>query len=150
MSSPKWSDEDLMQELREALGEPPVEDSIIRAAQAAFEWREADAELELLTLQAHSMLAATAVRAAGSPAPRTLTFSGERLSVEIEIDEKGIVGQLIPPQAAQVTLVTAAGRQASAEVDEVGCFTLPLPGPGPLRLDCQLNGDRFVTEWATA
>jgi hypothetical protein len=139
-----------MQDLREALSEAPVEASIISAARAAFEWRDADTELELLTLQANPLMAATAVRTAGSPPPRTLTFCGDRLSVEIEIDEKGIVGQLIPPQAAQITLVTAAGRQASAEVDEVGCFTLPVPGPGPLRLDCQLDGDRFVTEWATA
>ncbi|MEP7023591.1 MAG: hypothetical protein ABJB47_07205 [Actinomycetota bacterium] len=139
-----------MHELRGALREAPVEASIIRAAQEAYAWLDADAELELLTLQAQPATVAAAVRSGAPGAPRLLTFSGERLSVEIEIDDNGIVGQLIPPQAAQITLVTAAGPQASAEADEVGCFTLPMPAPGPLRLDCQLNGDRFVTEWATA
>jgi hypothetical protein len=149
VSSLRWTDEDLLQELGAALREAPVDDSIIAAAEAAFSWRTADEELELLTLEAETspgMLAA--VRGAGPAGPRTLTFRGDRLSVEIEIDDHGIVGQLIPPQPGQVTLVTSDGPQAAAQADEVGCFTLPLPPPGPMRLDCELNGDRFVTEWA--
>jgi hypothetical protein len=148
VSSLRWTDEDLLQELGAALREAPVEDSIIAAAEAAFSWRTADEELELLTLEAETSpgILAAAVRGAG-PAG-TLTFRGDRLSVEIEIDDHGIVGQLIPPQPGQVTLVTSDGPQAAAQADEVGCFTLPLPPPGPMRLDCELNGDRFVTEWA--
>ncbi|HEY1344359.1 MAG TPA: hypothetical protein VGF54_05215, partial [Streptosporangiaceae bacterium] len=58
-------------------------------------------------------------------------------------------GQLTPPQPGRVTLVTAEGPQATAQADEIGCFTFPPPAPGPLRLDCQLGGDHFVTEWVT-
>lgn len=149
MSSLRWTDEDLLQELGAALREAPVDDSIIAAAEAAFSWRTADEELELLTLEAETSPGTlTGVRGTGPAGPRTLTFRGDRLSVEIEIDDHGIVGQLIPPQPGQVTLVTSDGPQAAAQADEVGCFTLPLPPPGPMRLDCELNGDRFVTEWA--
>ena len=70
--------------------------------------------------------------------------------MEIEVEDNGIVVQLIPPQPGQVTLVTSDGPQAAAQADEVGCFTLPPPPPGPMRLDCELDGNRFVTEWANS
>jgi hypothetical protein len=150
VSSLRWTDEDLLRELGAAQREAPADDGIIAAAEAAFSWRTADEELELLTLETETILGALAgaVRGTGRAAPRTLTFRGEQLSVEIEIDDNGIVGQLIPPQPGQVTLVTSDGPQAAAQADEVGCFALPLPPPGPMRLDCELNGNRFVTEWA--
>ena len=150
MCSPGWTDDELLQELRAALQEEPVAESVIRAAQAAYTWRTVDAELELLSLDTSDELAAGAlVRGGGPGAQRSFAFHGERLSVEIEVDGAGIVGQLTPPQPGQVTLVTAAGPQATAEADEVGCFTFPAPAPGPLRLDCRLGADRFVTEWVT-
>jgi hypothetical protein len=148
--SPEWTDDELLQELRSALQEEPVAESVIRAAQAAFTWRTVDAELELLSLDAGDELAAGAlVRGGGPGAQRSFAFQGERLSVEIEVDGAGIVGQLTPPQPGQVTLVTAEGPQATAQADEIGCFTFPPPAPGPLRLDCQLGDDHFVTEWVT-
>jgi hypothetical protein len=148
--SPEWTDDELLQELRSALQEEPVAESVIRAAQAAFTWRTVDAELELLSLDARDELAAGALVRGGEPgAQRGFAFHGERLSVEIEVDGAGIVGQLTPPQPGQVTLVTAEGPQATAQADEIGCFTFPPPAPGPLRLDCQVGGDHFVTEWVT-
>ena len=89
------------------------------------------------------------MRGAGPGAPRTMAFHGERLSVEIEIDEAGIVGQLTPPQPGHVTLMTADGPQATVEADEVGCFTFPPPAAGSLRLDCRMGAERFITEWVT-
>ncbi len=121
----------------------------IRAAQAAFTWRTVDADLEILGLETE-LAPAGAAQVRGSPAsPRTFTFHGEGLSVEIEIDEDGIVGQLTPPGPARVTLLTADGPQAATEADEVGCFSLPPPSPGPMRLDCQRGADRFLTEWTS-
>src|SRR5215468_1182636 len=147
--SPEWTDDELLQELRSALQEEPVAESVIRAAQAAFTWRTVDAELELLSLEAGDELAAAALMRGGAGAQGSFAFHGERLIVEIEVDGAGIVGQLTPPQPGQVTLVSAEGPQATAQADEVGYFTFPPPAPGPLRLDCQLGGDHFVTEWVT-
>lgn len=162
MSSPKWNDDhELLQELRVALQEEPVDDRVIRAALEAFTWRLDDAEIELLTLAddyrpeagrdpGAGLPAGAHVRSRGAAGPQTLVFHGERMSVEMEIDETGIVGQLIPPHPGQITLMTADGLQATTQADELGCFSLPTPGSGPLRLDCQLAGCRFVTDWVTA
>lgn len=147
MNSPRWSDDELMRELGAALAEAPVEDAVTRAARAAFAWRTVDQDLEMLSLADSELTAGTLVRGTGPGAPRTFSFHGARLGVEVEIDETGILGQLIPPQPGQVTLVTSAGPQATTQADEVGCFSFPLPAPGPLRLDCRLGADHFVTEW---
>lgn len=150
MSSPRWTDDELLQELSAALQEVPVQDSVTRSAEAAFAWRTVDADLELLGLDAGSgLVAAAQVRGSDPGQPRTLVFHGERLSVEMEIDEAGIVGQLIPPQPGQVTLITAGGAQTTTQADEVGCFTFRPPAPGSLRLDCRLSADHFLTEWVT-
>ena len=146
MNSHRFSDDELLQELRVALQEAPADGNVIRAARAAFTWRTVDIDIELLCLDAESEQAAGVVRASDQGPSRMLAFHGERLSVEIEIDEAGIAGQLTPPRSGQVTLVTPEGPQATAQADEVGCFTFP-PTSGPLRLDCRLGADRFITEW---
>jgi hypothetical protein len=151
LSSPRWTDDELLRELRAALREPPMDDKLIRAAQAAFSWRTVDTDLEILSLETGlAVRDAAMVRDAGEAAPRVFVFHGERLSVEIEIDDDGIVGQLTPPGPARITLVTPDGPHAAADADEVGCFSLPAPPPGPMRLDCQRGSERFLTEWTTA
>jgi hypothetical protein len=151
VSLPGWTDDELLDELGAALKEGPADEDIVRAAQASFAWRTVDDDLELLYLDEGAELAdAALVRGGSGPgAVRTLAFHGERLSVELEIDEAGIVGQLTPPQPGHVTLVTAEGPQATVEADEVGCFTFPPPPSGPVRLDCRMGADRFMTEWVT-
>jgi hypothetical protein len=150
LNSPRWTDDELLSELSNALEEPPLDENIIRAAQAAFTWRTVDAELELLSLDADLAGAGAAqVRDAGAGSPRTFTFHSERLSVEVEVDDAGIVGQLTPPGPGQITLMTPDGRQETTEADEVGCFAFPPPPSGPVRLDCQLGTDHFITEWVT-
>lgn len=151
LSSPRWTDDELLRELRAALREPPVDEKLIRAAQAAFTWRTVDADLEILSLETELTVSdAVLVRGPGQGASRVFTFHGERLTVEIEIDDDGIVGQLTPPGAARVTVVTPDGPQATADADEVGCFSLPAPPSGPMRLDCQRGSERFLTEWTSA
>jgi hypothetical protein len=151
VSLPGWTDDELLDELGAALREAPADESTVRAAQASFAWRTVDDDLELLYLDEGAGLTDVAmVRGGSGPgAPRTLAFHGERLSVELEIDEAGIVGQLTPPQPGHVTLVTAEGPQATVEADEVGCFTFPPPPSGAVRLDCRMGADRFMTEWVT-
>jgi hypothetical protein len=150
VSSPRWSDDELLRELDAALQEEPVDESVIRAAQGAFAWRTVNADLELLSLdEALTLADDVLVRGSRPGAPERLVFHGERLSVEVEIDEIGIVGQLTPPQPGQVTLVTTDGPQDTTQADDVGCFAFPLPASGPLRLDCKISSERFITEWVT-
>ncbi|HEY2578757.1 MAG TPA: hypothetical protein VGI74_20830 [Streptosporangiaceae bacterium] len=150
MTQPHWTDEDLLCELGAALREEEEADAeFIRAAQMAFTWRNVDAELETIGVVPGCELAgAGRVRGAGQGAPRLLSFHGGQLSVELEVDETGMVGQLTPPGPGQVTLITADGPQATAQADEVGGFSLP-PASGPIRLDCVSGAGHFITEWTT-
>lgn len=149
LSWPDWTDDELLRELRGALQEAPVDEACVHAAEAAFAWRTVDADLEILSLETSLAPPAAAVRAGGQGA-RSFTFHAERLDVEIELDNDGIVGQLTPPGPAQISLVTTDGSLAIAEADEVGCFTLPAPPRGPWRLDCRRGPDHFLTEWTSA
>jgi hypothetical protein len=158
VNSPRPSDDELLRELGAALRELPVDEAVIRAARDAFTWRTVDEDLEFLSLDADFMLPAAApagqsatVRSGAHCAPRALVFHGDQLRVEIEIDEVGIVGQIVPAQPGDVTVVSVGGARMTAQADEVGCFALPPPEPGPMRLDCTLgSGRRFVTEWVAA
>jgi hypothetical protein len=144
-----WSDDELLRELRAALDESSVDESVMCAAQAAFTWRTIDTELEILTLQDSLANGGALIRDNGVEGRHVLAFHGERMSVEIEIDDAGMIGQLTPARPGQVTLVTPGGPQTTAQADEVGCFTLPPPAPGPLRLDCRVGSEHFVTDWVT-
>lgn len=150
MTASHWADEDLLSELGAALREEEqVDAGVIRAGRMAFAWRNVDAELETLGLDAGRELAGPGrVRAAGPASPRLLSFHGEQVSAELEIDETGMVGQLTPPGPGKVILITADGPQVTVATDEVGGFTLP-PASGPIRLDCVCAAGRFITEWAT-
>jgi hypothetical protein len=147
-------DGELLRELRAALREPPVPEEILRAARGAFAWRTVDADLELLSLVTEGLPDDASpeealVRGGGSAAPRVMVFHGERVRVEIEIDDVGVIGQVVPAQSGQVTMISAGGARSATQTDEVGCFSFPPPDPGPFRLMCAFGTDRFATEWVT-
>jgi hypothetical protein len=150
VTAPQWGDEDLLCELGAALREEErTEVGFIQAGRMAFAWRNVDAELETLGLDTGRELAGPAlVRGTGPASPRLLSFHGERVSVEVEVDEAGIVGQLTPPGPGEVTLITADGPHVTVATDEVGGFTLPAT-PGPVRLECVCPAGHFITEWTT-
>jgi len=124
-----------------------VPDSVIEAARGAYAWRGVDAELELLVLAFDSIGEEGAlVRDAGDLATRTLVFDGEGLSVEVELGDE-IEGQLIPPQPGHITLFDARGTLADALADQMGCFRLPRPDRGPVRLRCTTAKSISTTDW---
>lgn len=151
MTQPSWdNDADLLAELLEALDEPsrvPPEFGI--AARGALAWRSIDADLALAELTFDSLSDAGApTRAANPPGSRILAFSGAGVSVEIEIAEEGITGQLSPAGADRVSCQTPAGPFHETEVDAVGCFVLRTPPAGPVRLLLSYPDGRGVaTSW---
>jgi hypothetical protein len=150
MTSSEWfdSDEALLSELRAALtGAGPVPPSMVDAAREAYAWRHADTELALLVLAFDSLLEEGAVvRDTSDPAARTLVFDGDGLSLEVELRDE-IEGQLIPPQTGHIELLTAGGTLAEAHADSVGCFRLPRPERGPVRLRCTTAQSSGTTDW---
>jgi hypothetical protein len=149
MPSPNWSDDDeLLLDLRRALADAPEDDLVVEAARAAFAWRTVDADLELAQL-VHDSYVDDVGRTRGpeQDRPRTLSFQGTAQGVDIELGDSMIDGQLVPPRVAEVTLMTVDGAFATTTTDEVGCFVLPRPPRGPVRLECSADGSRMATQW---
>ncbi len=150
MASSEWRDSDdaLLSELGAALKSAgSVPQPMVDAARAAYAWRDVDAELDLLILAFDSLREEGAlVRDAGELPARTLVFDGDGLSVEVELGDD-IEGQLIPPQPGQVEILDPWGTVAEARADQMGCFRLPRPERGPVRLRCATSESTRTTDW---
>ena len=142
-------DADLLADLRAALADTKaIPQRHYDAAEAAFSWRTIDEELESLSLIDDSaMQQSSAMRASQLDAPRVLTFEGSTLSIEVEVAEQRIAGQVIPEQAAHIRVVTPSGAGVEADADDFGCFILEWSGSGPIRLQCSTAEAELITEW---
>jgi hypothetical protein len=69
------------------------------------------------------------------------------LTIEIGVRQDGILGQLVPPQPGRVEIRTADGVFGTADVDELGCFSV-LPAPqSPFRMHLETGNSRALTPW---
>src|SRR6266480_109648 len=101
MTAAWWQDDELfLATVRNAL--EPVPESFLIAGKAAFAWHNSDAELAALTYDsARDALAGAGTRA--EPASlRSLTFDAEDLTIELEIIDDVLHGQLVPAHAGTV------------------------------------------------
>jgi hypothetical protein len=138
-------DDALLAQLRAVVNQvDPIPQAVRIAARAAIEWRTLDAELAALVHDSASEpAAALAVRGAAT-APRTLTFEAADLTIEVEaevVDEAGgmcLVGQLIPPQPAEVA-VRHGEELIAVRADERGRFVAHGVARGPVSLRCRLD-----------
>jgi hypothetical protein len=130
------SDDALMQELKEAVEqEKAVPEHVMQAARAAFDWRGVDTELEFLTLSFDSVLSdCVGVRGPATDSPRMLVFDGETLTIELEVGEDVLMGQVVPARSELVIVECADGHQEEASADDAGFFLLRRPVQGPIRL----------------
>lgn len=121
---------------------PPVPDRVLALGQTAFSWFEPAAALATLTSE--TIAAPPGVRGEGS---RLLTFAGGRVSVEIEVCGREIVGQLAPPSAAEVILRSPGGERGT-RADEAGSFALSgVPGGLVSLLFRLTDATSVVTSW---
>lgn len=121
---------------------PPVSDQVLALGQAAFSWFEPAAVLAPLTSE--TVAVPSGIRGDGS---RLLTFSGPRVSVEIEVRGQEIVGQLAPPSAAEVILRSPGGERGT-RTDEAGSFALSAVPTGVVSLLFRLtDASSIVTSW---
>ncbi|MFD7656730.1 hypothetical protein ACFV4N_22385 [Actinosynnema sp. NPDC059797] len=146
---PGWeNDEGLLRDLAAAMAEErDVPAHVVEAARAAYAWRTVDAELTALTSYDSTMDAELAARARATSTARQLVFDAEGVSVQVEVTEAGVAGQVLPARPGRVELLTAAGPVEESELDELGMFLLGPPPRGPVRFRCEVGGTTVVTDW---
>ena len=146
-----WTEEELLAELRQALkARQAVPPGFVEAAQGAFAWRTIDAELAQLTYDSLAGSTAAPVTRSEPASLRALTFTGPRLTIELEVAEDSLLGQVVPPQAATIRLQAQDGEEAVIAADQIGCFVIQPAPRGPFRLRCQTDASVDVlTGWIT-
>lgn len=143
-----WHDEALLRALRQALrARRAVPPEFVEAGQAAFAWRDIDVELAQLSRDS-----------AGHPehprgpaetaSLRTLTFRSARLSIELEVGQDCLIGQIIPAQPAVLRVQASARPAPLIRFDEHGCFIIQPVPRARFRLHCKTAASIEVqTHW---
>lgn len=146
-----WDDEQLLALLKEALQDSQaVPSDFIEAGQNAYAWHGVDDELAQLSYDSERDRDAVAGVRSEAASIRALTFTSANLTIELEVGENALLGQLVPIGEGTIDVQTRAGDVATVSVDEVGCFPIsPIP-PSPFRLRCRTaSGSSVVTGWIT-
>jgi hypothetical protein len=129
-----WDDDELLAALGEAIkARDAVPSWFVQMGKNAYAWHNIDAELAQLTYDSRTDADAMAVARSETATIRALTFTSAHLSIELEIADGSLFGQVFPPQAGTLETHTKAGMTTSP-VDETGFFAVePIP-PGPFLL----------------
>jgi hypothetical protein len=146
-----WDDEQLLAALREAVrARQAVPAWFVDTAKSAYAWHNIDAELAQLTYDSEADLDRAAAVRSETASIRALTFTSPHLTLELEVTENSLVGQIIPPRAGTLEAQTRPGVTTTTTVDEIGCFAVePIPD-GPFRLRCRTaDGIDVLTGWIT-
>jgi hypothetical protein len=148
-------DDELLAALRQAVSaRQAVPAEFVTAAKNAFAWHNIDAELAQLTYdstgEAASGLVSSGTRAEAASI-RALTFTSTRLTIELEVSDDRLLGQVVPAQAATIEVQARDGEGGSPIVtDEIGCFSVRPAPAGAFRLRCRAAGGTDVlTGWVT-
>ncbi len=144
----RWNDdESLMQDVDDALAGAVSERARVDA-RAAFAWRTIDDDLMSLAHDS-SLSDAVLVRSAAVATPRVVGFQGTDFSLEIEIDNGTLMGQVMPGRVCRISVVGPVGDPRSVETDESGFFSFAAPPAGPVRFTVEADGITQSTEWLT-
>jgi hypothetical protein len=151
MPSP-WHDDEILARLAEARRTAEsVPHDFIEVGKAAYSWRDIDAEFAELAFDSALEVVHSAARIRAERAHlRALTFISTALTIEMEITDEAMLGQVVPLQSGEVEVNTATGTVRTALIDDIGCFTVrPIP-VGLFRLHCRTaKGMCVSTSWLT-
>jgi hypothetical protein len=143
-------DEELLAALREAMrAREAVPTWFIETGKNAFAWHNIDAELAQLTYDSYSDQLTLAVTRSETASIRTLTFTSAHMSMELEVTEDSLLGQILPPRTGTLEIHTK-GTITTTVVDEIGCFAVNPKPEGSFRLRCRTpDGVDVLTAWIT-
>jgi hypothetical protein len=121
--------------------------TVAEHGRAAWTWSTVDDELLLACISFDSLLEPLGIVRSESDAGRMLVFTADPLSVELEVEPDGIIGQVVPPGPARIQLEASDGTVQETVTDDLGCFWLLAIPDGPVRLRCDSGADRLITRW---
>ncbi|WP_250038034.1 hypothetical protein [Paractinoplanes maris] len=148
----RWhDDEHLLAALAESLSAAEaVPARVVALGEAAFDWRTIDAELAALTYDSavDPVPDEPALVRAEVASLRSLRFQAPAVAVVLEITDDALVGQILPPRPAGVSLMSSIGEGTDVEADDLGYFVFrPVPR-GSFRLLCRTRpGPELLTSW---
>jgi len=146
-----WDDEEVLAALQQALrAQRAVPPAFIEAGKSAFAWHNIDAELAQLTYDSILDPAPELAMRAEAASIRALTFTSAHLTIELEVAQDSLLGQIIPAQPATIRVQPRTGAETALATDEIGCFSVqPIPS-GPFRMHCRTAaGVDALTGWIT-
>jgi hypothetical protein len=102
-----WDDERLMEALLGAVrARQAVPPWFVETAKSAYAWHNIDAELAQLTYDSSRDRELAASLRAESASIRALTFTSPHLTIEVEIGEGALIGQIMPPREGTIAAQT--------------------------------------------
>src|ERR1700689_4625468 len=97
----------------------------IEMGRNAYAWHNIDAELAQLTYDSDRDADLVASLRSETASIRALTFTSAPLSIEVEVTEDSLVGQvvpIVPEREGTIEVQAKAGATTTTSVDEIGCF----------------------------
>jgi hypothetical protein len=135
----------LEEELRQAAAVlDPVPPQLLQLAVDAFALHDLDARVAELTFD--SLEDAVPVRGA-TDTPRMLTFTAGEVTVDVEVTDEGLMGQVLPPQPARIEVLGGPRTAVPLTADDMGRFAGDVRPAGPFALRLHAGGDTVVTQW---
>jgi hypothetical protein len=128
--------------LSTARSTPP---DFVATAKACFAWHNIDAELARLTHDSSLETGVPATARSEQALIRAMRFEAPGLTIELELGEDTLQGQLVPRQPGDVEMHLANGEKASTTADEFGYFTFGRVPVTSFRLHCRTANDVVVT-----
>lgn len=123
---------------------PPV---VLDSALAAWSWHTLDEELAALAYDSAGDAALAGVRGEAGR-HRQLTFESEGTTLEVELADRELLGQFLPPRRVRVRLSTPDGTGEELDSDERGRFHVVAVPPGVFRLSYDAQQGRWrSTGW---
>lgn len=139
-------DDDLLCTLRRAMNaRRDVPADFVQAARGAYAWHNIDQELAQLTYDSSQHADGTRAETASI---RALTFKSARLTIELEVIDDSLVGQIIPAHDSPIEIQTTSGATTRTAIDEYGCFQITPVPQDQFRLSCRAaDGADVLTSW---
>jgi hypothetical protein len=144
-----WHDDTLLEALREALrARRAVPPQFVESARNALAWRDIDVELARLSYDSPGRPDQAGCPPAETASLHTLGFRSARLTIELEVGQDCLIGQIIPAQPAVLRVQARACPAPAIRFDEHGCFIIQPVPRARFRLHCTTAADAVVmTGW---